>query len=378
MLLKVAGRMLLQDWVKYLGALLGVALAVYLVVLQAGFYFGFRRDITKVIDMVGADLWIAPKGLMSFDYAVYMDDFVSWKARSQPGVDAAARVVFTFAFWRQPARGVKESVQVLGVDLGAGVPIDFGREIPGAASLLSGPGSVLVDQRDFDRLGIERLEEEGTEILDHRVRVVGLLRDKHLFSTSCLVVTDLDNGRTLLGAPPSKAHFVAVRCKEGATVGAVRARLAKALPEYAVLSVEELRGMSRAYWEEQTGVGPVLSLSAALAAVVGLLSVTTTFYILTIENTPVIAAMKAMGAFAWEIAAILLVQIVIVFAIGCAVAGAAAFVTVRILSTTRIAVEVTPALVASAMIGLFALCALASSISIRRLVGVDPGEAFRS
>jgi putative ABC transport system permease protein len=378
MLFKLAARMLLHDKVKYLGALLGVALAVYLVLLQAGFYLGFRRDITKAIDMFDAQVWIAPKCLMSFDYAVTMDDLACWKALSCPGVKAAARLVFTWALWRRPSTGKKESLQLLGVDFRGGVPLDLGVHVDDPAALLAGDGHVLVDERDMGRLDIQGTGAAGVEILDRRAEIVGLLHDKHLFSTSCLVVTDLDNGRAFLRTEPARCHFIAVKLEPGTDPSTAAARIGEAIPECAVFTTRQLRDVTRDYWEGQTGVGPVLLLAAGLALVVGFLSVVSTFYVLTLENGPVIAAMKAMGAFSREVAAVLFLQVIFVFALGCLAASAALSITLYFIAQTRISVEIAPWLYFAVLgcMALFAVCA--ALFALQRLVRIDPGEAFRT
>jgi hypothetical protein len=66
MVAKTAIRILLHEKGKYAGVVVGVAMAMFLVLLQAGFYFGFRRDITVVPDSFDTDLWISHCELLAF------------------------------------------------------------------------------------------------------------------------------------------------------------------------------------------------------------------------------------------------------------------------------------------------------------------------
>ena len=81
MLLKTAIRIILHEKVRFLGAVAGVALAMFQVLLQWGFYFGYQRDTSVVLDAFDADLWIVPKGQTTLDGFTTIDDLAYWKAR---------------------------------------------------------------------------------------------------------------------------------------------------------------------------------------------------------------------------------------------------------------------------------------------------------
>ena len=50
MLFKTAFRIIIYEKEKFSGAVAGVALATFLMILQCGFYLGYQRDITVVLD----------------------------------------------------------------------------------------------------------------------------------------------------------------------------------------------------------------------------------------------------------------------------------------------------------------------------------------
>ncbi len=87
MLLKTAIRIILHEKTKFAGAVAGVALAMSLVLLQWGFYFGYQRDTTVVINLFDADLWIIPKGQTSIDGFTTIDEQAYWKAKDLPEID---------------------------------------------------------------------------------------------------------------------------------------------------------------------------------------------------------------------------------------------------------------------------------------------------
>lgn len=379
MLAKTAVQILLHEKSKYAGVVVAVALALFLVLLQTGFYCGFRRDITVVEDSFVADLWISQRTLLTFDYVAHFDDLTQWEVRDDPDVLAAMSVIAEWGQMRRYSDGATDEAQIIGLDFAAKVKVDLGTDHElNLASLLTVPGNVLVDEKHLSRLGVSRLGETGVEIRGLNANVVGLMHGKKLFSTACLVVTDLDNARRFLGLKANQITFIAVKCRPGADVRTVQARLQSRLPENHIWTAREFHNLTQNYWIRLTGIGPVLLLSAGLAALVGFLTVFLTFSHLTAEKLPVYAAMKAMGASTAELSAVVLLQIGVVFGLSCVLAVSGVLLALAALANTTISVVLTPG-VAVAGVGFMALCSLAAGVqALRKLATVEPVEAFRT
>src|SRR4051812_41861614 len=116
MLLKTAICTVWHEKEKLSGAVVGVALGVFLVVFSWGIYFAYKRDTTVVLDAFDADIWIVPKNQSMFDGFTSMDDLSYLRAKEIPGVQDAARIIWGDADWRTPESGGKDYVQILGID----------------------------------------------------------------------------------------------------------------------------------------------------------------------------------------------------------------------------------------------------------------------
>src|SRR4051795_13197668 len=121
MLFKTAFRIIVHEKEKFSGATVGVALAVFLMILQWGFYLGYRRDITVVLDSVAADLWIVPKNQPLFDGWMTMDDLPYYTAQAHPDIQQVARLVWGYAPCRVPATGGLDTVELLGMEFDTGL-----------------------------------------------------------------------------------------------------------------------------------------------------------------------------------------------------------------------------------------------------------------
>lgn len=379
MLAKTALQILFHEKSRYLGVAVGVAFGLFLLLLQSSFYFGFRRDITVVADAFDADLWVSQRELLAFDYVAHFDDLPLWLVRGDADVTAATPVIIEWARTWRARDGATENGQIVGLDFTAGVKVDLGTDTGlDLADLLAVPGNVLVDDKHVSRLGVGQPSERGVEIRGLHANVAGVMRGKKLFTTACLMVTDLDNARRFLGLPANRISFIAVKCRAGVDVRGVKARLQARMPEQRVWTAREFHDLTQDYWIRLTGIGPVLLLSAGLAALVGFLTVFLTFSHLTAEKLPVYAAMKAMGASTAELGGVVLLQIGVVFGLGCVLAGVGVALALMVLANTTISVVLTPG-VALGATGFMALCSLAAGArALRKLAAVEPAEAFRT
>src|SRR3954469_15787652 len=165
MLFKTFFRIIIHEKEKFAGAVVGVALATFLMILQCGFYLGYDRDITVVLDSIVADLWIVPKNQPLFDGWVAMDDLPYYRATEHPDIQTVARLAWGYAPYRIPDTGGKDTVEVLGVEFDSGIQLRIAMGDNDPRSLLQPDGHVMVARKDCAKLGITTLGEDGIEIL---------------------------------------------------------------------------------------------------------------------------------------------------------------------------------------------------------------------
>lgn len=378
MLLKTALRIIAHEREKFAGAVAGVAIAVFLIILQWGFYQGYNRDITIVLDSIDADIWIVPKNQPTFDGWVGVDDLPYWELLEHPAVEKASRLAWGWAACRLPKTGGIDSVEVLGVEFESGIDLRFDLPQQNLANLLRPDGHVLVSAKDREKLGIDAVGVQGMEIFGRMATPVGFVPDVHLFTTAGFVLTDLDNARSFLRLPNSHANYLVCKCRSGVDVPRVVAQLQASLGEHDVLTAEQFHDRASTYWGTRTSIGPVLLMSSVLAVSVGFLIVLLAFYISTIEKIPIFACMKALGASAGEIVLLLIFQSLIVFILGCGVAALGLYLAVTILATTTISVVITPPGVTAGVVATGVVSLTSSLLSVRRVISTDPGEAFRT
>src|SRR3954470_18042533 len=241
----LAFRNLFHDRLRLVATVIGIVFSIVLVMVQMGLYFGFGRMVTTMIDNASADLWVMPKGTKCFEDPSLLDARQRNRALSVPGVAEAIPVVIGFADWRTPS-GSSTPVFVVGSDLRSG-GLDPWNLIEGRVESLSSPNAVAVDRTYFERLGISGLGAQA-EIRQQSVRVAAITDGIRSFTTTPYVFMDVDRARAHTGVPSNKATYFLVRVGKGASVENVRRGLLSTLSDVEVLTPDEFRERSRAFW----------------------------------------------------------------------------------------------------------------------------------
>ena len=178
MLFKTALRIIIYEKEKFSGAVAGVAVATFLMILQCGFYLGYRRDITVVLDSIDADIWFVPKNQPLFDGWMAMDDLPYYQAKGHPDIAKVARLAWGYAPYRIPSTGGKDTTEVLGVEFDSGIGLRLNLDRDDLASRLRPDGHVMVGRKDCEKLGITAVGEDGIEIYRQACHG-GRLRRRH-------------------------------------------------------------------------------------------------------------------------------------------------------------------------------------------------------
>src|SRR5438034_251361 len=114
MLIRTAFQIVRQERGKYIGVVIGVAMALFLMLLQFGCYLGFRRDITVVADSFDADLWVSQRKNISFDYVAHFDDVPHLQVLADPDVSGAMPIIADWLRVRRLGDGATESAYMVG------------------------------------------------------------------------------------------------------------------------------------------------------------------------------------------------------------------------------------------------------------------------
>jgi putative ABC transport system permease protein len=369
----LAKKILLHDRVKFAVASAGVSISVMLVLVQIGLYAGFMQTASTLIDHGHADLWVTRQASENFDFTAPLDDRTYYRVASTPGVARAERMILAFAQLKLDSGG-DLGVQVVGVEPDAQLMGPW-HVVAGDGRRVGEPGAITVDRSEYAKLHIDRVGHR-TEINGARAEVVAMTDGIRSFTTSPLVFTDLTSARTFTGYPAEAENYVLVRVAAGADPIAVRDAL-RAIPHVDAYTTSEMSARTRTYWSSRTGVGAGFFTTAILGIIVGLVVCGQILYNGTLQHLREYGTLKAMGAKNGQVVRVILYQALIAAVVGLVFGGALAFLMRAAMKGANLIVALSPGLFVATAIVTVVMCALASMLSIIKVLRLDPATVFK-
>jgi putative ABC transport system permease protein len=398
-MISLAGRDILHAWGKFLFTGFGLGLLIGVTLVMAGVYRGMVDDGRALLDNSGADLWVVQRDTLGpYAEPSSIRDDVWRRVLAMPGVARAAGVTYLTMQARHGERDVR--VMVVGVTPGpAGTPgrppyLVAGRHL--ARAHYEAVADVAAGFRLGDRI---RLRRNLYTVVGLTRRTVSSGGDPMIFiplkdaqNAQFLKDNDaiLEGRRRVLANPefnrpgaPGLAAAVAAAQSSNAYVNAVLARLRPGRPPEAAAAHIERWLRLTAYPRDRMEsilVGKMIATSAkqismflVILAVVSAAIVAFIIYTLTMDKIREIAVLKLIGARDRAIAALILQQALALGLIGFVVGKIAATFSAPLFPKYVLLV---PGDSLIAFFTVMGICVLASLVSIRLALRVDPAEAI--
>jgi len=373
MVVKLAYRNLFHDRLSFFVTIVGIVFSVVLVAIQTGIYLGSERKISAIIDAAPADLWVVPLGTKSYDDPSLLTGRERHMILSTPGVANAEDMVVSFARWRKP-KGGTTAILLVGTGAESSYPLPW-NIVEGSRDALEAPGTVAIDQSYFPDLGITALGDRA-EINGIAVDIAATTKRIRSFTTLPYVFASIEQARMLTGANETQATYERVMLADDADLESVRAEITARLPDTEVLTQDEFKKRSQAYWLFQTGAGAALIAGAMLGLIVGIVIVAQTLYASTKDHINEFATLRALGAGAGYIVKVILMQAILSGLIGYLLGISLALGVIHAAQDTKLNVIMTPGLAAGLCAVTVGMCVVAAISAIIKVVRIDPAVVF--
>ncbi len=375
----VALKMLTSDRAKYLGLIFAIAFSSFLMAHQASIFAGIMdRTRSQIVDVTDADVWVMDRNTQYFDEASALTDNDLYRVRGVNGVKWA--VPF---FKGQPrARsddGKFRVVILLGLDDASlvGAPRKM---VLGSVDDLRQPDTAIIDEAGYRFFFPDGPLQLGQvlEMNDHRVRLVGICNASAPFTNFPVVFTRYSQALTYVGRERKLLSFILATPEPGVSIAELNRRIESATGLRA-MSGAQFGWATIVYYLKNTGIPVNFGLTVAIALIVGTVVAGQTFYIFTIENLKQFGALKAIGVSDRRIVGMIVLQALVVGAIGYSLGMgmAASFFAIFVNKiATRGIVLLWQVMLGDAAIVLL-IVLVASIMSIRRVLVLEPAVVFR-
>jgi putative ABC transport system permease protein len=375
----IAWKMLIGNRVKYLGIVFGVVFAALLIAQQSSIFCGLMSlTISQIRDTEGPDIWVMDRNVQYVDDIKPLSDTELFRVKSVPGVEWAVR------FYKGLGRariqeGNYQQMILLGLDDATLVGAPAG-VFMGSIADLRKPDAVIMDDAGYKRTWPGEPYRLGRtfEMNDRRAVLVGLTKARRTFQSFPICYTRYS--QAVLFAPPERKvlSFVLADPEPGADPEEVCRRIEERTGLQALTRSQFVWKTIR-YYLEKTGIPVNFGITVFLGFLVGTAIAGQTFYLFTVENIRQFGALKAMGTSNWTILWMVLAQAVQVGVVGYGLGvGLAALFGLAVRGGTRLSFFMPWQVLAITAAAVFLIVLLASLLSIRKVLVVDPAIVFRS
>jgi putative ABC transport system permease protein len=375
----VALRMLTGDRAKYFGLVFAIAFCTFLLENQTSIFANImKRTASQILDVTDAEVWVMDPMTEYWEQTKALKDTDLTRVRGVPGVAWAVRL-----FKGNPvARTLDRRFAVaflIGLDDAtlAGAPRKM---LLGSWERLAEPDSVVIDEAGYILLFPDEPLRLGRtlEMNDHRVTIVGISDASAPFASLPVMHARYSQAVNYLGRERTELSFIIARPDRGVSPAALSARIA-ARTGLRARTTQEFMWDCINYYLRHTGIPVNFGITIGVALVVGTVVAGQTFYLFTVENLKQFGALKAIGVTNTRLTGMILLQAfsagTLGFSLGTGLAATFFEITRQQLATRGIALLWQS--VALTGVGVLLVVIVASLLSIRRVIVLEPAAVFR-
>jgi putative ABC transport system permease protein len=389
----IAIKMLVGDRAKFLGVILGLTLAAFLITQQSSIFVGIMtRTFGFITDTGQPQLWVMDPKVQFVDDTKPMSDTMLYRVRGVEGI-AWATPLYKGLLRARMQDGTFQQCVVIGIDdatLMGGPP----EMVEGTLSDLRRSEGVIVDINGArGRLAKIPTDAQGNpipdapriplkigdtlELNDRRAVVVGFARVSRTFQNQPVVYTTYS--RALRYAPRERKlmSFILAGTDPGLDPTTVRDRVI-AQTGLEAITPSDFSWKTVWYFMKYTGIPINFGFAVGLAFLVGTAIAGQTFYAFTVDNIRHFGALKAMGASNLRLLGMILLQAVVVgligYGIGVGAASSFAFISAR----SELAFRLLPETLLITAAAITTICTFAAVLSMWKVMRLEPGIVFKS
>ena len=379
--------MLIGDRGKYLGIIMGLTFASLLITQQSSIFTGLMtRTYGAITDLSQPDIWVMDPKVQFIDDVKPLQDTELFRIRSVIGVEWAVPL-YKGLLKARLEDGNFQICTVMGLDdatLIGGPPT----MIEGKLSDLRQQDSIIVNQVGATtRLAKppktpggnrEPLKVGDTlEINDHRAVVVGICKVSRTFQSQPVIYTTYTRATTFAPRERKLLSFVLVKAKQGEALGELCTRI-RQRTGLAAYTAQEFKDLTYDYFMKNTGIPINFGIAVALGFIVGTAIAGQTFYNFTLENIRYFGTLKAMGTTNGMLLRMILLQALLVGAIGYGLGVGSASLFGYSLGGTQLSFRLTHELLIFSGCAITLICSISAIISMIKVMRLEPAIVFKT
>jgi putative ABC transport system permease protein len=375
----IALKMLTGDRSKYFGIVFGVTFATVLIAQQVSIFLGIMgRTTSQITDVRDAEIWVMDNKVRYIDEIPALPDTDLQRVRGVPGVAWAVKL-YKGQVRARLSDGNFRNVVLFGLDDATlvGAPAEM---IAGNLADLAQPDAVIIDKAGYEYMWPDEPYRLGRtfEMNDRRAVLVGVCKASAPFTTLPILYTRYSQAAWFVPRERNLMTFILAKPESGLRAEEVCRRIEQHT-DLTALTPQQFHWKTIGYFLSSTGIPVNFGITITLGFVIGVAIAGQTFYLFTVENLKQFGALKAMGLSNVRIVGMILLQALVVGFIGYGIGmGLAAAFFVSTGHITHLAgLHIYWQVMAGVGVAVLVIVALASLLSIRRVLVLEPAIVFR-
>jgi putative ABC transport system permease protein len=382
----IALKMLIGNRGKFYAMIFGVALTSLIITQQSSIFLGLMsRTVGFIFDTPQPDLWVMDPKVQFVDDIKPLQDTKLFQVRGVEGIEWAVPL-YKGALRARLPNGTFQTCNVIGLDdatLVAGPPTmlqgalaDLRRadavivDEAGANGKLAKPGPTPLSPKVPLRVG------DVLELNDNRAVVVGVARTTRTFQSQPVIYTTYSRAMRFAPRERKLLSFVLAKVKPGYDFKEVTKRL-REQTGLAAYKSDEFKGITIRYFMKNTGIPINFGMAVGLGFLVGVAIVGQTFFSFIVDNMRYLGILKAMGASNRLLFHMILLQTVVVGAIGSGLGMGIASLTSILSKNSELAFYLPWQVPVITVLATSLITLITTVFSLRKVLRLEPAIVFK-
>jgi putative ABC transport system permease protein len=382
----IALKMLVGDRVKYIGIVLGLCFASFIISQQSAILVGIvNRTFGFITDISQPDIWVMDPTSQYIDDIKPLKDTDLYRVKSVDDV-AWAVPLYKGTIQARLKNGTFQTCILVGIDdatligippvILKGKPEDlrmvdavFVSDVGAATKLASSEkvGGAVMPLRVGDVM----------ELNDHRAYVAGICQVSRTSQSQPVLYATYERATVFVPSQRKMLSFILAHSKPGSNPIEVCQKIIDQTG-LAAYTPADLKLRTLKYYIKYTGIFINFGVAILLGFIIGTAVAGQTLYNFTVDNLPYFAVFKAMGADNSQLIKIVLIQALFVSAIGWGIGMGTACLFGYLAAGTELSFSMPFFLYVFSGLSILFISLLSAFICVRKVIRLDPAIVFKS
>lgn len=370
--------MLIGDKGKYIGMIMGVAFASFIMTQQPGVFQGImKRAYSFITDMDMPDIWVMDPDV---DYIDDMKTITSTKLYRVASISGVhwAKPLYKGNVQVRLGNGHIQTCNLIGIDDATliGAP---GLMLSGSIKDLRKDSGIIVNEEGAnEKLSIASKPMkvgDKIEINDNYSVVVGIAKTSRTFQSLPVIFTTYSRAVSFIPPQRNVLTYVLVKANPYQDVKELCARI-KEKTGLAAYTKEEFKQKTFNYYMKNTGIPINFGTSVFLGFIIGAAVAGQTFFSFITSNLRYFGVLKAMGIESMMLLKMVLLQAFVVGFLGYGLGAFGTFIFAILSKNSMLAFSFSWPLLFGSFIAVMVICFFSAFLGIRKIFKIEPAVVF--